>query len=196
MLDNLDAIEKQVFRTYWDDGLLDLFAGIGVLSIGLAWMLDFPVGGAIVPALLAPLWAPFRERFIEPRLGLVEFGDQRVRRNTERLRLVAFCGVGTFALAIALYVARTRFGMDPATSLVAGLPAVLLAILAAVTAFLVAAPRFLAYAAVLVAVGMAGAAYGLEPGPILVLAAVPVLAAAIGLIARFVRDNPATGDSM
>jgi hypothetical protein len=190
MLDNMNTIEQQVFRTYWDDGLLDVFAAVGVLAIGVAWAVDFPVGGAIVPALLVPLWAPLRQRLIEPRLGLVEFSDQRDRRNQERLRNTAIFGVGVLALVVALYLARSRLGLDLSVPLVAGLPALLLAVLALITAFLVSTPRFITYAAILAIAGIGGAWYGLEPGYILVLASVPMLVLAVSVVVRFVRSNP------
>ena len=149
MLDNMHSIEKQVYRTYWDDGLLDLFGAIAVLFIGISWTFEMPVIGAIVPALLIPLWTPLRQRLIEPRLGLVEFSEARTQRNAERLRSVAVFGAGTLVLAIALYFARLRLGVSPDVPLVAALPALLIAVLAVMTAFLVATPRFVLYAAIL-----------------------------------------------
>lgn len=189
MLDNMNAIEQQVFRSYWDDGLLDVFAAVAVLAIGVAWAVEFPVGGAIVPALLVPLWAPLRQRLIEPRLGLVEFSDQRDRRNREGLRNTAIFGIGVLVLAVALYFARSRLDLNLSVSLVAGLPALLLAVLAIVTAFLVSTPRFFNYAAFLAISGIGGALYGLEPGYILILASVPMLLLAVSVLVRFLRSN-------
>jgi len=192
MLDNMNAIERQLFRTYWDDGLLDVFAAVGVLVVGVAWAVGFRVGGAIVPALLVPLWAPLRQRLIEPRLGMVEFSDQRDGRNRERLRNAVVLGVAVLALAVSLYLARLPLGLDLLVSLVAGLPALLLAILAFITAFLVSTTRFLAYAAMLTIAGIGGAWYGLEPGYILILASAPMLALAVSVVVRFLRSNPAS----
>jgi len=194
MLGNLKSIEKQVFRAYWDDGLLDLFGAIAVLFIGMSWIIEMPVFGAMVPALLVPLWIPLRQRLVEPRLGLVEFSDERVQRNTERLRSVAVFGAGTLVLAIALYFARLRLGINPTVPLIAALPALLIAVLAAMTAFLIATPRFMLYAAVLALTGVAGALLGLEPGPILAIAAVPLLVVALLVLVRFLRDNPVDGE--
>lgn len=190
MLDNMNTIEQQVFSVYWDDGLLDVFAALAVLAIGVAWAMDFPVGGAIVPALLVPLWAPLRARLIEPRLGLVEFSEERDRRNHRRLRNTAFFGVVVLGLAVVLYFTRARLGLNPSISLVAGLPALLLAGLAIITAFLVATRRFLAYAAILAIAGVGGALNGLEPGYILVLASLPMLVLAGSTLVRFLRGYP------
>jgi MFS family permease len=190
MLEDMGAIENRVYRAYWNDGLLDVFAAVGVLAIGIAWTFDFVVGGAITPALLVPLWGPFRQRFIEPRLGMVEFSDERERTNRGRLRLVFLLGVGTFALGVSLYVLHDRLALYPAVSLIAGLPAFLLAILAALTALLVSTGRFLVYAALLAVGGGIGAATGWEPGKIMVFAGIPILLIASTVLVRFLRKNP------
>ncbi len=193
MLDNLGAIEQRVYRTYWNDGLLDLFAAVGVLGIGISWIVGFPVGGAILPALLVPLWGPVRQRFVEPRLGMVEFSDAREQRNASTLKFAVALGFGVFALCIILYVLRDRLDFDPSVTLVAGLPAALLGLLAVITAVLVASPRFLAYSAILVIAGVIGALNGWEPGLILVEAGAIMLIVALAVFVRFLQDNPADG---
>jgi hypothetical protein len=190
VLENMGAIENRVYRAYWNDGLLDVFAAVGVLAIGISWSFDFIVGGAITPALLVPLWGPFRQRFIEPRLGTVEFSEKRERTNRSRLLLLILLGIGAFALVVSLYVLRDRLALDPAVSLIAGLPALLLAIPAAFTAMLIATGRFLVYATLLVIAGGVGAISGWEPGPILVTAGIPILLIASTVLARFFRNNP------
>ena len=193
MLENMNTLEKQVYRSYWHDGLLDLFGAVAVLAIAASWIVDLPVFGAMVPALLVPLWGGLRQRVTEPRLGLVEFSDERERRNASRLSAVVVLGIGAFALLLALYFARTRFSLPSADSLVAGLPAMLLALLAIITAFLVATMRFLIYAALLATAGIVGAIGGLDPGYILFMAAVPMLVIALLVFIRFLRNNPVGG---
>jgi hypothetical protein len=193
MLENMNTLEKQVYRSYWHDGLLDLFGAVAVLAIAASWIVDLPVFGAMVPALLVPLWGGLRQRVTEPRLGLVEFSDERERRNASRLSAVVVLGIGAFALLLALYFARARFSLPSADSLVAGLPAMLLALLAIITAFLVATMRFLIYAALLATAGIVGAIGGLDPGYILFMAAVPMLVIALLVFIRFLRNNPVGG---
>ena len=196
MLQEMGGIENRVYRAYWNDGLLDVFAAIGVLLIGIAWTFDFVVGGAITPALLLPLWGPFRQRFIEPRLGTVEFSEKRERTNRSRLLLVILLGIGAFALVVSLYVLRDRMALEPPVSFIAGLPALLLAIPAALTAMLVSTGRFLVYAALLLVAGGVGAISGWEPGPILVSAGIPILIIASTVLLRFVRNNPIANEDL
>lgn len=185
------SLEKRVFRSYWEDGLLDLFAALGVLIVGVSWAFDFPVGGALAPALLIPLWGPIRQRVIEPRLGRVEFTDDREHRTRATLRAAIYVGLGVLALAILAYLGRDRIGALGAAGLSAGLPAVLLAIMAVLAAILIASPRFVLYAGVLVTAGVAGALQGLEPGRILLEAGAFILCVAVFLLTRFFRANPA-----
>lgn len=196
MFREMGGIENRVYRAYWNDGLLDVFAAVGVLLIGIAWTFDFVVGGAITPALLVPLWGPFRQRFVEPRLGMVEFSEKRERTNRDRLLLVILLGIGAFALVVSLYVLRDRQALDPAVSFIAGLPALLLAIPAALTAILVSTSRFLVYAALLIISGGVGAMSGLEPGPILVSAGIPILLIAGIVLLRFVHNNPVVNEDL
>jgi len=190
MLENMNLLERKVFQHYWDDGLLDVFAAIGVFLIGVFWLRDFPVGAAIVPPLLVPLWAPARHRFIEPRLGLVEFAEARDRRNRRMLKLVFYLGVGSMILAVGLFFFRDALPINPTVTLIAGLPAVLLALMAIVTSALVNSARFLIYALILATVGVTGALLGWSPGLILVVAGVLMLALAVVLLARFIGYNP------
>jgi len=194
-LRNLGELEKSVYRTYWHNGLLDVLAAVGVLAIGLLWLWDRPVFAAIVPALLVPLWAPCRQRFIEPRLGMVEFTDNRDWRNRQLLRLTLVVGAACFALAVGIYLARDRLAFGHDVTFIAGLPAFLLAGMAALTAMLVASIRFMVYAIVLLLCGVTGAALGWSPGQIIVAAGIVLVAASVVVLARFFRRNPAIAGS-
>jgi hypothetical protein len=188
-------LETQVYRSYWDDGLLDIFAAAAVLLVGLCWSGGFAVAAAIVPALFAPLWGPVRQRLIEPRLGYVEFTDARLARNAGKLRLVLYTGIGFLALALGAWLLRSRLQPMPAEVLVAGLPAVLLGLMAAMTVVLTGCSRFIGYAAILAVAGIAGAALGQEPGPILAAAGAVMMAVAITVLVRLVRANPPDGEA-
>jgi len=184
------SLEHRIYRHYWDDGLLDLFAALGVLLIGVAWMHGYGVAGVIVPAMLAPLWQPVRERFVEPRLGFVEFSDARERQNRKRLTLVVYLGVIALIAALELYFHRELLAANPGVRLVAGLPAMLLAIRAAMTALLIASARFLVYSAVLLVAGAAGAWLGWSPGAIMAVSGAVLLVIATAVLTMFLRANP------
>ena len=183
-------LERRIYRHYWDDGLLDLFAGVGVALIGVSWMHGYAAAGAIVPAVLVPLWQPIRQRLVEPRLGLVEFSDSRERQNRKRLKLVAYLGIIALIAALELYFQRELLPAVPGTRLVAGLPAIMLAALAVIAAMLIASARFLVYALILLAIGPAGAWLGWSPGAIMAVGGAVILVIATAVFTIFLRANP------
>lgn len=189
MLDNMNLLERKVFQHYWNDGLLDVFAAIGIFLIGVSWLRDFPVGAAIVPALLVPFWNPVRRRVIEPRLGLVEFTEARDHQNRRMLQWVMYIGIAVLILGIELYFFRDALPIQPTVALIAGLPAFLLALLAIFTAALVGSTRFIAYALILVIAGVSGALLDWTPGLILAVAGGIMLVIAGSLLIRFLRLN-------
>jgi len=190
------SLELRIYGHYWDDGLLDLFAAVGVALIGVSWMRGYAAAGAIVPAVLVPLWQPFRQRFVEPRLGFVEFSDSREQQNRKRLKLVVYVGIIALIAALELYFHRELLPGMPGLRLVAGLPAMLLAILAATTALLIASARFLVYSAVLLAAGSAGAWLGWSPGAIMAVGGAVMLVIATAVFTMFLHANPVdSGDA-
>jgi len=187
-------IEDNLLRRSWDDGLLDLFSGIGLLLIGIAWQLDLVPLGAIGPALLVPRWNPVRDGFIVPRAGYAEPGPRTRDRMTRGMVMLISAGVVSFVLGIALFVlVRGEAGVPAALSaahLVPALPAVLIAGGAILAGRAFAVPRFYAYALVLVVA--AGATIALELGPAAPMLAGGVFATMGGVVflARFLRENP------
>jgi hypothetical protein len=194
MFDRSAKLERRVYSSYWSDGLLDVFAAVGVLLIGLSWANDLVAVAAIVPALLLPLWPLLRRKLIEPRTGHIEFLEERTERNRWRLQLVAYLGIALLILAIELYLLRDKVTALPMAEWAAGLPAWILAILALVTALLAGSPRFLVYALILVLSGVFGAVAGWSPAAILMTAGSLMLAIAAAVITRFLFRHPLQGE--
>jgi hypothetical protein len=185
-----NSLERRVYRHYWDDGLLDLFAALGVVLIGVSWMRGYAAAGAIVPAMLVPLWQPFRQRLVEPRLGFVEFSDALERQNRKRLRLVVYLGIIALIAALELYFQRELLTANAGVRLVTGLPAMLLAFLAVTTALLIASVRFLIYAVILLLAGFLGTWLGWSPGAIMAFGGALMLTVATAVFTMFLRANP------
>ena len=84
-------VERKAFRSFWNDGLLDLMVGLVILLIGISWWQDIAVMGAIFPAVCASMWYPLRRRLVEPRMGYVEFsGSRELKVRSFRHGLFAF----------------------------------------------------------------------------------------------------------
>lgn len=186
---HLHRLEQQTHRAYWSDGLLDLFCGASLLAIGASWLSEWFIG-SIAPALLVALWGPARARFTEPRLGAVEFSDDRQRRTRAFIRLSLITGLATFVLAVGLAFVR---GHDVALSqaLVKAMPGGLVGLAGVVAGEALQLRRLLVYGALMIASGVAVAAISAaNPGWPFVIGGAAALVVGVALARRFARRHP------
>lgn len=164
MTSHVNSIESRLFSTYWDDGLLDLFFGLCAIAIGVLWSLDLVAAGPIVPVALIPFWSPLRRRLIEPRAGIVEFGDRRTRGNRRVLLDALWLGLALFGLLVFLYWSGDSGGEAlisivtlavPVWVVIPAVPAWLVGLLAALIGTWLKLTRFWIYAVSYVVCGLA-----------------------------------------
>lgn len=182
--------ERALFRSFWDDGLLDLLCGAALLLTGLGWQGSLGALAVIQAPLWIVLWMPLRRRIVEPRAGYVRFSLARQTRTTHGLRWMLALGLGLFALvAITALVVRERGALALLQQSVDALPAVLVAIAATLAAILTDAKRFHAYAVCLLAAGVVTVLFSLGPAfPLLVVASLAIVAGA-ALLTRFLNAS-------
>ena len=77
---NLKEIEKKAYLSYYQDGLLDIFLGIAIISFGIGMATDQSYIGSIMPAILFPLWVTIKKSITIPRIGNVNFSPERKLR--------------------------------------------------------------------------------------------------------------------
>ncbi len=192
---DLHRLEASLYRSFWQDGLLDVFIGTGVLLIGFAWLAALVPLGAVVPAVLMPFWPIARKRLITPRAGYVRFSDARTRHERKQLRMLVGIGTGVFVLSllggIYAYFRVAASASDAFLAmLVPALPNVLLALLLALGSLLFAIWRYLLYAILFVLVGVVGLMMGMHPGWQLVGAGALTLLAGLALLTHFLLHHP------
>ena len=190
---DLEGIEQRAYQTLWEDGLIDLFVGAGVLGIGVSWITGYPVFGAVLPAMLVPMWQAARKRIAEPRSGYVEFSPRRKGRERRGLGILLLVGSLMLTLAIALFAiarhgAQAFEGITPVV--IPALPAALLALGAALVGAIVGIHRFLAYAVLLLITGAVGTALAAEPGWHMVASGAAIAAVGVVRLASFLRRYP------
>jgi len=184
-----NPLEAKLFRAYWNDGLFDLLFGIGAVVVGVLWRLELLPLGAAVPALLALAWNPLRRAVVEPRAGWVEFTGSRTADNRRKLRVAAWIGIGALALLVAV-VLRAGIGEKVVPrDLVAGLPAMLVAVMAALVAIGLRLVRFLLYALTFVVASAAVIVAGGEPELAILGGGLTVAVAGAWLLTRFLRGG-------
>ncbi len=182
-----NKLEKKVVKRFWDDGLLDVLGGLGILFIGIAWQFDIVPLGAIAPALLVPLWKPLRTKFTEPRLGLIEFSEPQQTRNRSFLLTSVLIGIGTLIGGVAIYLAARQGDQFNLKPIVSGLPLILLSFMAFLTAQITTSRRFIGYRFVLIACGLVTIWFELRPGTGMLIAGSMILATGIFAMAKFVH---------
>lgn len=188
---DLRTMEREAYRAWWSDGIVDIFVGVSLLWIGAMWTWVNDLSGiaGVFPAIfVAPMLSAHR-RFVEARLGRVEW--RPARRGWERrnqLVLLA-AGVGVFLLGVATYLlvdepSATRLSLAP------GILAWLLALLAIGLGFVLDARRMLLYAFVLAVSGAAVVLLEGQPGwPMLACGAVATVVGLV-MLRRFVERYP------
>ena len=186
------TLANRLYRSYWQDGSVDLFAGVALALVGVAWLSNAHAVAAVAPAVAVPVWAAFRAKCVAPRLGQVKFDEGRrtkLRRGhftTLVLGIVALLlSVGAFLLA--------RQGSSPAPWVresIAALPAVLVGLLAVLSALLFDIRRLAFYGLACVAAGAAVAALGLDPGWSLLAGGCVATVSGVLLFQRFLRQFP------
>lgn len=190
----LEAIERSVFRYYWEDGLIDLLLGVGLLLIGVAWLLEYAALTGVVPAVLLPVWVLLRAKVTVPRAGSVVFSNKRMVQTRLRLNIASLIG---FALLTVLGALFWYFRTNPSASdewvtfLIPSLPSLLLALGLFVVWVAFSMPRFGIHAAVVAVVGVIGLG-GIDPGWQFVGAGVLISIIGAQQFAKFLRDFPDT----
>jgi len=186
------SLENELYTGRFDDGLLDLFIGLGLVGVGVTWMTNSPALSALVPAVLIPLWIALRRQVTEPRLGRVSFSaDRRATERSRAARAVSL-GTGVLALVVLAQLGLRRGAVAPPswTSLAPLIPAALLVVGLVLVSLMVGARRFLIYAAALLVVAFLATRFGAEPGTYLTLAGALLSVWAGGLVARFLAAHP------
>ena len=92
---NLEQIEKKAWKSYFADGLWDIFIGLMMLALGIGILTDISVLGYCIMGL-AVLINPIGKRLMTyPRIGRVKFGIMREKKRIKIFAIIAIClGLG------------------------------------------------------------------------------------------------------
>lgn len=188
--ETLRRIEESLFRSSWDDGLLDLVAGLGLVLVGVAWLADWIALMPGIPLLFVALWPVARRRWVEPRAGSARSGSER--RREQRKRLLQSLHAGWLLLVVVLLLAwATASGrLAVPAAMAPAIPVAIVGGMAVAAAGLLGLARFAGYGALVVGVGALGLLAGAGPGTLLVAGGAAVAALGALRFARFLRSHP------
>lgn len=186
---------RRAYMAYQDDGVLDVFIGWCVFLAGLLMFTKiFWMAGAYV-AMVTPLFLSFKESVTVPRLGHVELSEVNARRTPAGRPLL----VGGLALVVLLGLvllyllvgARASEGLrDIMLTLSGGFIAVL--VLAGFTAMghVYNAPRWYAYGALAVVLGLLAGVTALALPWVIMAVGSAIALTGSGYLFRFLRSHP------
>ncbi|NIM90655.1 MAG: hypothetical protein GTO17_06865 [Candidatus Aminicenantes bacterium] len=113
---NFKALEKRAYRSFFKDGIYDVFLGLILLSFGLPLILNefslldyvtitMPLLVPIIILAVALLFMIFGKKYITtPRLGTVHFGKSRKRKMMHvKLLLVISVLIGVITFFLSLF---------------------------------------------------------------------------------------------
>lgn len=190
---NLEQLERQAYSTLWNDGLIDLTAGIALFTIGVAWVTGNSPYSPFVAPMLIPVWMVARKKISEPRIGVVNLGADRVKKGKRNLLFLFMFGVLTFVMGLALYFLgplRETLAANNQANWVAGLPAALLAAPAVIVAISFDVKRYFIYAAALLMAALPVAVLDQHPGWAFIPAGVLFIVTGGHMLIQFLRDYP------
>lgn len=185
------SLSDRLYHAYWQDGSLDLFAGLGLAAIGAGWLCDQVALSAALPAMIVPFWMVFRLRLVEPRLGHVRFDQNRRSQLTLGRLLLLAVGCLVLLACIAAYVAVGRATAPVWRDWVSALPALLVGFAGLLSAFLFKINRLGLYGLVCIGLGFLFAAFDQEPGWSLLAGGLVTIASGGWLLRRFFHQFPA-----
>ena len=97
--DSVQTNPQEDHLHYHNDGLLDIFIGVGILVIGLGMLTDiYYVFMAILPAIMLPVWRDAKKKYTAPRMKYIQFtdADRAARKMTALLIGLLLAGMLVF----------------------------------------------------------------------------------------------------
>ena len=117
---DLKVTERNAFRATADDGLWDLMIASFVAMFAIAPLLSGSLGDFWSSAVFLPVWGAIylairlvRERFVVPRVGIVEYGPGRKRRLTRFGVILLALNVIALSLGVIAFLMFDSRAVDP-----------------------------------------------------------------------------------
>ena len=89
---DLKEIERKVYLTYHKDGILDIYLGMGIMSVSSVFFFEYFYSMSGIIAILPIFYAASKKQFTIPRLGYVKFSSSTKGRARNSLTLALLLG--------------------------------------------------------------------------------------------------------
>lgn len=99
---DLNETERRLYLSYFEDGVLDVVAGLPVLMFGLGMLWDASML-FILAFLPLVFFLPLKQAITLPRIGYVKFRQARRRRISRNMVVLLIAGTLSFLLGILAF---------------------------------------------------------------------------------------------
>jgi len=185
---DLKKIQRNIYLTFFQDGLWDLFLGLFLLAWGLAVLIDgtFLPGAVLISAYLA-VWV-IKKHLTYPRIGYIKLSKTSRRRITAR-----FVVLLSSMLLLGVFV-TILWGMDTVPRwLVNYFPLLFNGMLAGIVCFAsywMRVNRFYIYAGLIFLAGVLRQWFGIEWEFGFIGSGTIIALVGLGLLVHFLRTHP------
>jgi len=107
---SLKDLEKNVFQKSFQDGLIDIQIGCVLVMFAVAPLLSPYLGDFWSSMIFLPFWGviylgvrEIRKKFIQPRVGIVEFGKYRKTRQKKLNLVILVFNLLVLAIGVASF---------------------------------------------------------------------------------------------
>ncbi|MFC1484708.1 hypothetical protein ACFL5M_06110 [Candidatus Neomarinimicrobiota bacterium] len=198
---NLKELERKAWLSYHQDGLLDIGVGLFILAIGVGFTTGMVWLAGMLVAIGFSTYAGAKQALTVPRVGLVQFGPGRVRREKQEKSffVIFFTVSAVLGMMMFLLVTSLNRGEYGGTSgpLARTLETMIMAPIGFIGAVGMVAlsywkqlTRYYYYAAILFLAVTVGPLMGIEHPVYTAGAGVVITAAGVVLLVRFLIAYP------
>ena len=189
---NLKDIEKKVYISYHQDGILDISLGLLILLFGIAMYTHLIAFVGLIPILVMGVGYLAKKFVTIPRMGYVNFSNARKAKERRKMSFWLVLGIAVFgAVLIGLAKRNILPGLD---SVLQAYPLLALAVIFSSLIFAAAlmsgTDHLYAYAAlVLIVLVLCQSLYAPEPLRVIFVGAL-ILLCGLLIFIRFLRECP------
>lgn len=192
---DLKTLAKRAYRSYHQDGVIDLLIGWMAFAFGLRLALDAPAVGLLawLPVLA---YLPIKNALTVPRMGYVQFGAEYGARHRKRLGIILAIMLSILVLVIAGLVLVAPGGMAALGENGMLIYGAVITLLLVIGGLLSGIGRLIAYGLLCIVLAIAGALAGLPDYLLFIVLGLIILLVGVFLLARFMRKYPPAGEGM
>jgi len=189
---DLKDAERKTYLSYFDDGILDIVAGLPVLSFGLGMLFDATLLFIFTWLPIILFW-PLKQAITLPRMGYVKFNPERRRKISKNMVLLFIAGTLSLLLGIVAFLGfegqafdlrefMMEYGLLVFGAVMAG-AFVLISILFEIR-------RFMGYAALVFGGWLVPYLFAIEEGLSVAMAGGLISLIGLGILVRFLVNTP------